>query len=284
MEDMESIGTLVDRYFQVFLGYLPDIIAAIVILLVGLWLIKVLVKNMRSFFIKRDYDEALRNFLGNVVDIGLKMLLAIIVIAKLGIQTSSLVALFGAAGLALGLALQGSLANFAGGVIIILLKPFKIGDYIQADGVSGTVKDISIFYTKIVNFNNLLILVPNGQLSNNKVTNYTVEGKRKDAITVQVAYGTNIQKAREVLIDLIKEKEGVFEGTEQVVVSELAADGIDLSVRFVAASADFWGIHWHILEFAEDRLAAAGIEIPYATRDIRLLNEDFNINYKEKEN
>src|SRR5699024_10500720 len=161
MEDMESIGTVVDRYFQVFLGYLPDIIAAIVILLVGLWLIKVLVKNMRSFFIKRDYDEALRNFLGNVVDIGLKMLLAIIVIAKLGIQTSSLVALFGAAGLALGLALQGSLVNFAGGVIIILLKPFKIGDYIQADGVSGTVKDISIFYTKIVNFNNLLILVPN---------------------------------------------------------------------------------------------------------------------------
>jgi len=276
---MEDLSEVIDRYFHVFLGYLPSIIAAIVIFLIGLWLIKVLVKNLRNLFEKRDYDESLRNFLLQVIDIGLKMLLAIIVIAKLGIETSSLVALFGAAGLALGLALQGSLANFAGGVIIILLRPFKIGDWVEADGVSGTVKDISIFYTKIVNFNNLLILVPNGQLSNNKVTNYTVEGKRKDAITVQVAYGTNIQTAREVLIDLMNEKDGVHEGTGQVVVSQLAADGIDLSVRFVADSADFWGIHWHILEFAEARLAEVDIEIPYATRDIRLLNEQINITH-----
>lgn len=276
---MEDLSEVIDRYFHVFLGYLPSIIAAIVIFLVGLWLIKVLVKNLRNLFEKRDYDESLRNFLLQVIDIGLKMLLAIIVIAKLGIETSSLVALFGAAGLALGLALQGSLANFAGGVIIILLRPFKIGDWVEADGVSGTVKDISIFYTKIVNFNNLLILVPNGQLSNNKVTNYTVEGKRKDAITVQVAYGTNIQTAREVLIDLMNEKDGVHEGTGQVVVSQLAADGIDLSVRFVADSADFWEIHWHILEFAEARLAEVDIEIPYATRDIRLLNEQINITH-----
>lgn len=276
---MEDLSEVIDRYFHVFLGYLPSIIAAIVIFLIGLWLIKVLVKNLRNLFEKRDYDESLRNFLLQVIDIGLKMLLAIIVIAKLGIETSSLVALFGAAGLALGLALQGSLANFAGGVIIILLRPFKIGDWVEADGVSGTVKDISIFYTKIVNFNNLLILVPNGQLSNNKVTNYTVEGKRKDAITVQVAYGTNIQTAREVLIDLMNEKDGVHEGTGQVVVSQLAADGIDLSVRFVADSADFWEIHWHILEFAEARLAEVDIEIPYATRDIRLLNEQINITH-----
>lgn len=281
---MEDMGQIVDKYFQVFLGYLPKIIAAIVIFLVGLWLIKVLVRNLRKLFEKRNYDEALRNFLLDVVNVGLKILLAIIVIAKLGIETSSLVAMFGAGALAVGLALQGSLANFAGGVIIILLRPFKIGDWIEADGVSGTVKDVSIFYTKIVNFNNLLILVPNGRLSNNKVTNYTTEGKRKDAITVQVAYGTDIQKARDVLIALMKEKDGVHEGTEQVVVGQLAADGIDLSVRFVADSADFWGIHWHILEFAEDRLGAAGIEIPYSVRDIRLLNDQISISHKDKDN
>lgn len=276
------MGQLVDRYFQVFLGYLPKIVAAIIIFLVGLWLIKVLVKKLRKLFLKRDYDEALRNFLLQLIDIGLKALLTIIVIAKLGIETSSLVALFGAAGLALGLALQGSLANFAGGVIIILLKPFKIGDFIEADGKSGTVKDISIFYTKIVNFNNLLVLIPNGQLSNNKVTNYTTEGKRKDAITIQVAYGTNIQKAREVLIALMNEKEGVHEGSEQVVVGQLASDGIDLSVRFVSSNDVFWDIHGHILEFAEARLGAAGIEIPYSVRDIRLLNDQINISHKEK--
>lgn len=273
---MEDFGELIDRYFQLFLGYLPNIIAAIVIFLVGLWLIKVLVKSLRKLFVKRDYDEALRNFLLNVVDVGLKLLLAIIVIAKLGIETSSLVAMFGAGALAVGLALQGSLGNFAGGVIIILLRPFKIGDWVEADGISGTVKDVSIFYTKIVNFNNLLILVPNGQLSNKKVINYTTEGKRKDAIDIRVAYGTDLQKAREVLIDLINESEGVFKDTAQVVVNKLSGDGIDLSVRFVASTADFWDIHWHILEYAEDRLGAAGIEIPYSRYDIRVVNEKSN--------
>lgn len=273
MNDLEKIPSITDRYFHLFLDYLPKIVAAIVIFFIGLWLIKVFVKTLHKIFVKRNYDEALRNFLTNVIDIGLKILLVITVIAKLGIETSSLVAMFGAGALTIGLALQGSLANFAGGVIIILLRPFRIGDWIEADGVSGTVKDVSIFYTKIVNFNNLLILVPNGELSNKKVVNYSIRGKRKDAISIRVSYGTDIAKAREVLLDLVNEQKGVFKKpAPQVVVNELAADSIVLSVRFDTSTADFWRIHWAVLENAERRLNAAGINIAYPRYDVRMLN------------
>lgn len=274
MDNLDNISEIATEYFNRFIDYLPSIIGAIVIFLVGLWIIKILVRYLNKVFDKKGYDEALKSFVSSIVSVGLKLLLVIIVIAQLGIATTSLVAVMGAAGLAVGLALQGSLANFAGGVMIILLKPFRIGDWVEAQGVSGSVKEISIFYTKIVTFHNQLAVIPNGQLSNNKVVNYTVEGKRKDAITFRIAYDSDIKKAKEVLMDLMTKQEGTFKDpAPQVVVGELAPDWIALSARFVATTDDFWDVHWFTLENAPDRLKEAGIRIPFPQQDVHLYDK-----------
>ncbi len=272
---MDKVSSLADKYFNLFLDYLPKIVVAIVIYFIGIWLIKLLTNHLRKVFEKRDYDLALRSFLLSIIDVSLKILLAIIVIAKLGVETSSLVAMFGAAGLAVGLALQGSLANFAGGVIIILLRPFKIGDWIEGDGESGTVKEISMFYTRLINANQVMVIIPNSRISNNKIINYSVEGKRKDFITIRVPYGTNIEVARKALLEMMLKQKGIYTDPQpEIVVGELTHDCINLSVRFVSSTADFWTIHGDILEQAESALNAAGIEMPNPQYDVRLLKEN----------
>lgn len=282
MDDKQHLTEAIDRYFQIFLNYLPKIVAAILIFFIGLWVIRILVKSLRKLFEKRHYDEALRNFLLNVIDLALKILLTITVIAKLGVETSSLVAAFGAASLAIGLALQGSLANFAGGVIIILLRPFRIGDYIEADGISGTVKNVSIFYTELINFNNLLVLIPNGQLSNKRIINYTTEGRRKDAITIRIPYGASIDNARKAMVDLLLEQKGTYKDpAPQVVVGNLSQDCVELSVRFVSSTADFWDIHWYTLEHAEERLNRVGIQMAYPQYHVQVMNQSSSSDKKQ---
>jgi len=176
--------------------------------------------------------------------------------------------------LAIGLALQGSFSNFAGGVLIIALKPFKIGDWIEAQDVSGSVKEISIFYTYINTFGNQLVIMPNGQLSNNNIINYTVEGKRKDSIAIGISYDTNIKEAKDILLNLMKEQEGIHKDPEpQVVVTELADSSVNLSLRFMASNDDFWGCHWYTIEEAKARLDAAGIGIPFPQRDLHIIKE-----------
>lgn len=271
----EAVSTLADKYFTQFMEYMPKIVGALVIYLVGLWLIKVLVKYLRKGLDKREYEETLKQFFVNIVDVALRVILTVAVIAQLGIQTTSIVAVFGAAGLAVGMALQGSLSNFAGGVILIILRPFQIGDWVEAGGTSGTVKEVSIFYTKLINVNGLLVVVPNGQLSNNKITNYTVEGKRTDFIKIRVAYGTDIQKAREALVKLMKGLEGVYETpAPRVVVDELAHDFVSLSVQFTSDVSDFWGIHYQVLEQAEVALKEVGVGMSNPRYDIHLLNNE----------
>jgi len=216
----------------------------------------------------------LKNFLLAVTGVILKILVIITAASQLGIEMTSFIAILGAAGLAIGLALQGSLANFAGGVLIILLKPFRIGDWIEAQGVSGSVKEISIFYTKINTFGNQLAVIPNGDLSNNNVINYTVEGTRKDALTFRVGYDNNIKEAKDILMKLMEEQEGIFEDpAPQVVVHTLADNCVNLSARFWATNDDFWGCHWYTIEEAKARLEAAGMNIPFPQRDVHFFDE-----------
>lgn len=261
------------EYTKKFVDYLPNLVAAIILLIVGLWVIKLVVNYTKKLFQKKEYDKTLENFVLSLLNWGLKILLFVLVISQLGIQTTSLVAVLGAAGLAVGLALQGSLSNFAGGVLIILLKPFKIGDWIEAQGVSGSVKETTLFYTKLVTFGNQLAVIPNGQLTNDHIVNYTVEGKRRDAITIGISYDSDIKLAKEILVNLMKEQEGIFEDPEpMVVVTELADSSVNLSLRFWATNDDFWGCHWYTIEESKARLEAAGISIPFPQRDVHFFN------------
>lgn len=274
MEKLASIQSLIAEYTDKFIAFLPTLIGSLVLLIVGWWVIKLITKKLKHLFEKRDYDRALRGFLLSLISITLKVLLIIIVVSQLGVKTTSLIALLGAMGLAIGLALQGSLANFAGGVIILVLKPFRLDDWIDAQGVSGSVTEISLFYTKITTFGNQLAIVPNGQMANGNVINYSVLGRRRDALTFRISYNNDIQKAREILMDIMTEQEGILKDPAPVVVmGSLEPDSVNISARFWANNDVFWDCHWHTLEQAKSRLAEAGIEIPYPQRSLHILND-----------
>ncbi|MCF4100157.1 mechanosensitive ion channel [Gillisia sp. M10.2A] len=273
MEYLNNWEEYAKEYSDKFIDFLPSLLYAIFLLIFGLWIIRILLKYIQKFFEKKDYDVTLEKFVLSLTNWTLKIILFILVITKLGVETTSLVAIIGAAGLAIGLALQGSLSNFAGGVLIIVLKPFKVGDFIEAQGVSGTVKETSLFYTKLTTFGNQLAVIPNGQLTNDNIINYTVEGKRKDAITIGISYDSDIKLAKDILMKLMEEQEGIFEDpAPQVVVTELADSAVNLSARFWAYNDDFWGCHWYTIEEAKTRLEAAGIGIPFPQRDVHFYN------------
>ena len=273
MEIFNNWEEVAKEYSDKFIDFLPSLLFAVFILVFGLWIINIIVGYIRKYFDKADFDETLENFIVSLTNWTLKILLFVVVITKLGVETTSLVAIIGAAGLAIGLALQGSLSNFAGGVLIIALKPFKVGDFIEAQGVSGTVKETTLFYTKLKTFGNQLAVIPNGQLTNDNIVNYTVEGIRKDAITIGISYDSDIKLAKDVLMNLMKEREQIFKDPEpQVVVTELADSAVNLSIRFWATNDDFWDCHWYAIEEAKVRLEAAGIGIPFPQRDVHLYN------------
>lgn len=270
---MDIIDEYIVKYGERILDYLPSILMAVVVLFAGLWAIRMIKSLLKKLFIKRNFEPTLKKFLLDVIGWTLKVLLFVIVISQLGVETTSLVALLGAAGLAVGLALQGSLANFAGGVLLMIFKPFKVGEFIEAQGQTGTVKEISIFYTKMLTVNNQLVVLPNGKLSNDNITNFTSEGRRRDVITIGISYDSDIKKAKEVLVSLMKEQENILKDPEPVVfVADLADSSVDLTVRFWAMNEHFWACHFYTIEEAKSRLEAAGISIPFPQRDVHHYN------------
>jgi small conductance mechanosensitive channel len=177
----------------------------------------------------------------------------------------------GAAGLAVGLALQGSLANFAGGVLILVFKPFKVGDFISAQGVDGTVKEISIFTTKVNTFGNQVAIIPNGQLSNNNIVNFNAEKTRRDKIDVGIGYGSNIKKAKDILLDICgADKRILKDPAPEVYVGALADSSVNLTLRFWAKNEDFWAAHFNVMETLKMRFDEEGIEIPFPQRDVHM--------------
>ena len=265
----ESITKAQEWLWEVLPGFATSIITAILILIFGLWLIKFINRMVRKFFCRADYDPSLESFLQSFINIGLKIVLFVLVITELGVQSSSLVAMLGAAGLAIGLALQGSLANFAGGVLILVFKPFKVGDFISAQGVDGTVKEITIFTTKLSTFGNQIAIIPNGQLSNNNIINYNAQSTRRDKITVGIGYSSNIKQAKDILLQICAENEDILKDpAPEVYVGELADSSVNLSLRFWAENEVFWAAHFNVLEKLKNRFDEAGIEIPFPQRVI----------------
>ncbi|WP_299216328.1 mechanosensitive ion channel domain-containing protein [uncultured Aquimarina sp.] len=275
MEKLGLTGENWEQFVTWVWDFVPGVVSAIVIFFVGIWIINLFSRGLRKFFQKKDYDETLEKFLYDLISIGLKVLLLILVITQLGVQSSSLVAVLGAAGLAVGLALQGSLSNFAGGVLILFFKPFKIGDFIEAQGVSGTVKEISIFKTKLNTFGNQLAIIPNGKLSNENIINYSAEPIRRNNVEIGVSYTSNIKEAKDILLDLINSQEGVIQDTPpEVVVSKLGESAVTLSLRYWASLEDYWRIHFYTVEEAKKRLEDKGVSLPFPQREVHVYNKD----------
>lgn len=273
---MENIQGQWDTLMASAMAWAPRIITAIVsallIYLIGSWLIRLIKRFTTKAFERRELDVSLQRFLNNLISWVLNILLFIVVITQLGVQTSAFVAIIGAAGLAIGLALQGSLANFAGGVLILVLKPFRVGDFIESSsGVSGTVKEIDIFNTKLNTPQNQLVVAPNGELSNSSVTNYTQMGTRRTWFNIGVSYSADLKRAKDILLTVIKKNEHAYsEPAPQVVVTELGDSAVNLSVRVTTANENFWAMQEELIIDCKAALDAAGIEIPFPQRDVHL--------------
>lgn len=244
--------------------YIPKIATALIILVIGLFLIKVVVNSSNKIMTKRGVDVTLKKFLSDLGGWALKLLLFITVISQLGVATTSFAAIIGAAGLAIGLALQGSLGNFAGGVLIMIFKPFKIGDLIEAQGVIGVVKEIEIFTTKLTGASNKIIIIPNGTLSNGNIVNYSSEGTRRVDLVIGVSYDADIKRTKEVLMNVLTSHAKVLnDPAPTVTVSELADSSVNFAVRPWCNTADYWTVYFDATESIKLALDAAGIEIPY---------------------
>jgi small conductance mechanosensitive channel len=261
-EYTESLLNFIKEYR--LMDYAFKVIAAILILIIGGWLIKKVVKISQNLMDKKGIDVTLQRFLGDLISWTLKILVFITAISQVGVETTSFIAIIGAAGLAVGLALQGSLANFAGGALIIIFKPFKVGDLIEAQGEIGVVKEIQIFVTKIISPGNKLVILPNGTLSNGNIKNYTELGLLRVDLTFGVSYDADIKKTKEVLMKVLTDNKKVLKDpAPSVNVSELADSSVNFAVRPWAAPADYWDVYFGTVEATKNALDAAGIEIPY---------------------
>lgn len=248
----------------ILIEYTPKVLMALAVLIIGLLIIKVFVNTTKKVLTNKEVDITLQKFLLNLLNWVLKILLFITVVAKLGIETTSFAAILASAGLAIGLALQGSLANFAGGILIIIFKPIKIGDFIEAQGVSGTVKEIEIFTTKLNTTDNKEIIIPNGALSNGNIVNYSTEATRRVDFTFGVGYDSDIKKTKEVISHVINSHPLVLkEPAPAVNLSELADSSINFFTRGWVKKEDYWTVKFDVLEQTKEALDAAGIEIPY---------------------
>ncbi len=265
-----------DKFVSSAIAWAPRVITAVIsallIYLIGSWIIRLVKRMIDKAFERRQMDVSLQRFLSNLISWILNILLFIVVVTQLGVQTSAFVAIIGAAGLAIGLALQGSLSNFAGGILILLLKPFRVGDYITSSAdVSGTVKEIDIFNTKLTTPQNQEVIVPNGVLSNSSVTNYTKLGTRRTWFDIGVAYNADLKQAKEVLMRVIQNNEFAFKDpAPQVVVTELGDSAINLSIRVTASNENFWTMQEQLIIDCKEALDGAGIEIPFPQRDVHI--------------
>lgn len=265
------IRTYLEGMVPLLLSFLVQVIVAIIVLLIGSRIIKFLLKLIKKSLDRSKVEAGVVTFLCSLVKYSLYFVLAMIILAQFGVTTSSVVAVLGSAGLTLGLALQGSLSNFAGGVLILLLKPFVVGDYIidGATGQEGTVSSITIFYTKLHTVDNRMILIPNGTLSNSSITNVTHMEKRRIDLLIGVSYEANLAKTKQVLLDVVKSEDKILPGEPvDVYVSELADSSVQMGVRAWVKTEDYWPIRWKMTEDIKNALDANGISIPYPQMDV----------------
>jgi small conductance mechanosensitive channel len=270
---MEQYQGYVDTAVELIIQYAPKVFLAIITLVIGLWIIKLIVKGLGKGLEKSNVEESLKKFFSSFFSVILKILLFISVASMVGIETTSFVAIMGAAGLAVGLALQGSLANFAGGVLILLFKPFRVGDVIDAQGYLGSVSSIQIFNTILKTPDNKTIIIPNGGLSSGSITNFSTEPTRRVDMTFGIGYGDDLKKAKDVLHSIVNGHNRVLKDpAPMIVVSELGDSSVNFAVRAWVNSADYWGLYFDMQEKVKLEFDKQGISIPFPQRDIHVFN------------
>ncbi|WP_421897210.1 mechanosensitive ion channel family protein [Marinoscillum sp.] len=254
--------------------YGPKVVLAIITLVIGLWIIGMVSRGFEKVMKKRNFDPSLTPFLKTLLSALLKVMLFISVIGMVGIEVTSFIAILGAAGLAVGLALQGTLQNFAGGVIILLLRPFKVGDVIDAKGYMGTVKEIHIFYTIVNTFDKKVVYIPNGTLANSDMTNLSQEEDRRNEWKFGIAYGDDVDKAKTLLRKFIDEDERILKEPEPfIAVHSLGDSSVNLVVRTWSKAGDLWPVYFDMNEKVYKQFAKEGLNIPFPQMDVHVHNQ-----------
>ena len=280
MDVTEVIPTSVEDVNQIW-SQLQDIvtvwglkvIAAIAIFIIGRWIAKLVRRGVMRMMERAKVDATIIGFVSNIAYITLLAFVVIAALGQLGIQTTSFIAILGAAGLAIGLALQGSLANFAAGFLMIIFRPFKVGDFIEGAGVAGIVEEMQIFTTTLKTGDNKIIIVPNAKLSGDNIINYSARETRRVDMTVGVAYDADLSKVKEVLNDIISKEERILaDPAPQVAVAELADSSVNFIVRVWTSTSDYWGVKFAVTETVKNRFDAEGIGIPFPQRDIHIVS------------
>ncbi|MDP8205202.1 MAG: mechanosensitive ion channel [Candidatus Electryonea clarkiae] len=272
-ESLQNIDLqlMYNKAFELAAIYIPNLFFTLIVLFVGIFVIRILNRIVHKAMTIKNLDESLEKFVASLISISLKIILLITVASMLGIQMTSFVALLGAAGLAVGLALQGSLSNFAGGILILLFKPFKVGDFIEAQGQLGVVKEIQIFNTILTTVDNKVIFIPNSDLSNGQIINYSAEATRRVDFTFGIGYNDDLEKARNIIFGLIKDDSRIQQDPEPVVMlAELADSSVNLAVRVWCKTEDYWAIFFDMNENVKLAFDKEGISIPFPQRDVHL--------------
>jgi small conductance mechanosensitive channel len=276
---MEQQVTVVNNYLEKITDfgfeYAPKLIGGILVLLVGLWVTKIITKSVGKSLGKSKIDQSLVPFLRSLTNIILKVLVAITVMGMIGIQMTSFVAIIGAAGLAIGMALSGTLQNFAGGVIILILKPFKIGDFIEAQGYVGTVKEISIFATMLNTPDKKLVIIPNGPLSTGPLTNFSAEPLRRVDWTFGIAYGDDIENFKRAMNDFITEDTRILKDPAPFIgLAALADSSVNFTVRVWVDGPDYWNVFFGMNEKVYTKFADYKLNIPFPQMDVHVHNNN----------
>jgi len=271
--DMDFIMSKSDQVWSMVMMYAPKLLLALVTLLIGLWIIKIVTKGVKSLMDKKEMDETLKPFVISLFSILLKAMLLISVIGMVGVQMTSFIAMLGAVGLAVGMALSGTLQNFAGGVIILVFKPFKVGDLLEAQGYLGVVKEIQLFNTIVLSLDNKTIIIPNGGLSTGSMINYSTQPTRRVDMSFGIGYSDDIDKAKSVLEGLLVNHPKVLKDPAHfIAVSELADSSVNFVVRAWVNAADYWEVFFYMQETVKKEFDKNKIGIPFPQNDVHIYN------------
>lgn len=268
---MDKLKSYINSASDLIINYAASVLLAIVVFIIGWWLINRLRNLLVKWMTKKEIDITLRPFLKSVMVFSLRVMLIVAVAGMVGVKMTSFIAVLGAAGLAIGLALQGSLSNFAGGVIILILKPFKVGDFVEFKDIMGTIRVIHVFYTYITTIHNQEVVIPNGQLANQAITNYSMHENRRMDITFKVGYEADLSRVKVILEDIITSEPALLADPQHsIFVQELADHYIIINIRAWFKSSDYWPVRNSLSETVKNRFEKEGIRIPYPVMDINL--------------